>query len=73
MCIKDGLSKLKDRPEVKEGEIYHVIDEIPHTQLNQDEVRVTNAAEGTWYYLAEIPFYHWSGLFEELQYEETLE
>ena len=73
ICIQDGLSKLIDRPHVKRGEIYHIIDTIPHTELDQDEARIANAAPGIWYQFVELPFYHWSGLFEKLEYDEQLE
>jgi len=60
-----------DRAHISRGEIFHVIDVRPHTSF--EEAGACNAAPGDWYELAEVPFYHWSGLFKKLEYDEQLE
>ena len=72
ICIQDGFNNYHpDRAHISRGEIFHVIDVRPHTSF--EEAATCNAAPGDWYQLAEVPFYHWSGLFKKLEYDETLE
>ena len=73
ICIQDGINTMfSDRPHIKRGEIYHVLDVFPHTELSEAESKC-NAKPGDWYELIEIPYCHWSGLFKKLEYDEQLE
>ena len=72
ICIKDGENIFyPNRPHISLGEIYHILDVIPHTELR--EAAEHKAAPGDWYQFVEIPYYHWSGLFRKLEYDEQLE
>jgi hypothetical protein len=72
ICIQEGVNIYHpDRPHIKCGEIYHVLDVVPHTELF--EASKCNARPGDWYELVEIPYCHWSGLFKKLEYDEQLE
>jgi hypothetical protein len=72
ICIQEGVNVYHpDRAHISRGEIYHVLDVKPHTYF--EEAVTLNAKPGDWYKLVELPFYHWSGLFEKLEYDEQLE
>ena len=72
ICIQDGVNKhFPDRPHISRGEIYHILDVLPHSEL--EEASKLDAASGDWYQFVEIPYYHWSGLFRKLKYDEQLE
>ena len=70
--IQDGTNiHFTERPHIKRGDIYHILDVLPHTAFS--EAKTYNAAQGDWYQFVELPFYHWSGLFKKLEYDEQLE
>ena len=72
ICIQDGTNVYHpERPHIKRGEIYHVLDVFPHTSF--EEAAKYNVAPGDWYEFVEIPYCHWSGLFKKLEYDEQLE
>jgi hypothetical protein len=72
ICIQDGTNNhFPDRPHIRRGEIYHVLDVVPHTSFK--EAAKYNVAPGDWYEFVEIPYCHWSGLFKKLEYDEQLE
>jgi len=72
ICIQEGVNVYHpERPHIKRGEIYHILDIRPHTYF--PEAAKYNAKAGDWYQFVELPFYHWSGLFKKLEYDEQLE
>ena len=72
ICIQDGVNNYLPGPHIVCGDIYHILDVKPHTEFGE-KVTKYNMAPGDWYQFVELPFYHWSGLFEKLEYDEQLE
>ena len=73
ICIQDGTNiHFPERPHIKRGDIYHILDVLPHTAFSEAKTKC-NAKPGDWYELVEIPYCHWSGLFKKLEYDEQLE
>ena len=73
ICIQDGVNiHHPERPHIRRGEIYHVLDVFPHTEFGKEATQ-HNVASGDWYEFVEIPYCHWSGLFKKIEYDEQLE
>ena len=73
ICIQEGVNVYHpDRAHTLRGEIYHILDVKPHTEFGE-KVSQYNLAAGDWYQFVELPYWHWSGLFEKLEYDEQLE
>ena len=71
ICIQDGTNIFfSGRPHIRKGEVYHVLDVIPHTELKNAVKH--KAAAGDWYQLVELPYFHWSGLFAKVDYDDEL-